>query len=110
MWQALVALSSADAAEVAARFTRGAYDDEAKLRRFGREIDVATYEFENIAAGPLSALAGDIETINGGRDRAQLQLGTDAQPVVGGHGVVPQVDAAAGRPERSLTQEPDNAH
>jgi len=45
------------AAEVAARFTRGAYDDEAKLRRFGGQVDVATYEFENIAAGPLSALA-----------------------------------------------------
>ena len=45
------------AAEVAALFTRGAYDDEAALARFGGEIDVATYEFENIAAGPLSALA-----------------------------------------------------
>lgn len=46
------------AAEVAPRFTRGAYDDEAKLRRFGAGVDVATYEFENIAAGPLAALAG----------------------------------------------------
>ena len=44
------------AAEVAARFTRGRFDDEAALRRFGAEVDVATYEFENIAAGPLSAL------------------------------------------------------
>ena len=44
------------AAEVAARFSRGAYDDEDALRRFGAEVDVATYEFENIAAGPLSAL------------------------------------------------------
>src|SRR3546814_12698133 len=45
------------AAEVAAFFTRGAYDDEAALARFGAAVDVATYEFENIAAGPLSALA-----------------------------------------------------
>jgi 5-(carboxyamino)imidazole ribonucleotide synthase len=45
------------AAEVSARFTRGAYGDEAALARFGSEVDVATYEFENIAAGPLSALA-----------------------------------------------------
>ena len=45
------------AAEVAARFTRGDYDDEAALARFGSEVDVATYEFENIAARPLSALA-----------------------------------------------------
>ena len=46
------------AAEVAARFTRGAYDDEEALRRFGAAVDVATYEFENIAAGPLAALTG----------------------------------------------------
>jgi 5-(carboxyamino)imidazole ribonucleotide synthase len=44
------------AAELAAHFTRGAYDDEQALARFGAEVDVATYEFENIAAGPLSAL------------------------------------------------------
>ncbi|WP_129792171.1 5-(carboxyamino)imidazole ribonucleotide synthase [Sphingosinicella sp. CPCC 101087] len=47
------------AAEVAAYFTRGDYDDEAALRRFGAEVDVATFEFENIAAGPLAALAGE---------------------------------------------------
>ncbi|MDT9600939.1 5-(carboxyamino)imidazole ribonucleotide synthase [Sphingosinicella rhizophila] len=45
------------AAEVSAFFTRGAWDDEVALARFGRSVDVATYEFENIAAGPLSALA-----------------------------------------------------
>jgi 5-(carboxyamino)imidazole ribonucleotide synthase len=45
------------AAEVSARFTRGAWDDEAALACFGRSVDVATYEFENIAAGPLGALA-----------------------------------------------------
>lgn len=48
------------AAEVAARFTQGAFDDEAALRRFGAEVDVATYEFENIAAGPLAALTGEV--------------------------------------------------
>ncbi len=47
------------AAEVSARFTRGRYEDEAALARFGSEVDVATYEFENIAAGPLSALAAE---------------------------------------------------
>lgn len=45
------------AAEVSALFTRGAFDDEQALGRFGASVDVATYEFENIAAGPLSALA-----------------------------------------------------
>lgn len=47
------------AAEVAAFFTRGAWDDEEALARFGRSVDVATYEFENIAAGPLAALAAE---------------------------------------------------
>jgi 5-(carboxyamino)imidazole ribonucleotide synthase len=46
------------AAEVSARFTRGEYDDEEALARFGEAVDVATYEFENIAAGPLHALTG----------------------------------------------------
>ncbi len=46
------------AAEVAARFTRGAWDDEAALAAFGREVDVATYEFENIAAAPARRAGG----------------------------------------------------
>ena len=45
------------AAEVAADFTRGAWEDEGALAAFGRSVDVATYEFENIAAAPLAALA-----------------------------------------------------
>jgi len=48
---------SSVAAEVAAAFTEGAFDDEGALTRFAAEIDVATYEFENIATGPLAALA-----------------------------------------------------
>ena len=47
------------AAEVSAFFTRGAWDDEAALACFGRSVDVATYEFENIAAAPLAALAAE---------------------------------------------------
>ncbi|MEA3018304.1 MAG: 5-(carboxyamino)imidazole ribonucleotide synthase, partial [Sphingomonadales bacterium] len=47
------------AAEVSALFTRGDYADEAALARFGASVDVATYEFENIAAGPLAVLAGE---------------------------------------------------
>jgi 5-(carboxyamino)imidazole ribonucleotide synthase len=46
------------AAEVSACVTQGEFDDEAALRRFARQVDVATFEFENIAAGPLAALAG----------------------------------------------------
>ncbi|HEX8217389.1 MAG TPA: 5-(carboxyamino)imidazole ribonucleotide synthase [Allosphingosinicella sp.] len=47
------------AAEVAALHTRGDYEDEGALARFGASVDVATYEFENIAAGPLAALAAE---------------------------------------------------
>ncbi|HEX8063495.1 MAG TPA: 5-(carboxyamino)imidazole ribonucleotide synthase [Allosphingosinicella sp.] len=47
------------AAEVAAAFTRGAWEDESALAAFGRSVDVATYEFENIAAAPLAALAAE---------------------------------------------------
>ena len=47
------------AAEVSAFFTRGDWSDEAALARFGASVDVATYEFENIAAGPLTALAAE---------------------------------------------------
>ncbi|MDQ3139592.1 MAG: 5-(carboxyamino)imidazole ribonucleotide synthase, partial [Pseudomonadota bacterium] len=34
-----------------------AYDDADALARFGGSVDIATYEFENIAAGALGALA-----------------------------------------------------
>ena len=44
------------AAAVAAAFSRGAFDDQAALERFGREVDVATYEFENLPVEPLAAL------------------------------------------------------
>ena len=48
------------ASQVAAVFTRGGYEDEAALARFGASVDVATYEFENIAAGPLAALCAAV--------------------------------------------------
>jgi 5-(carboxyamino)imidazole ribonucleotide synthase len=47
------------AAEVAASFTRGAWDDEAALAGFARQVDVATFEFENIAAPALAAVAAE---------------------------------------------------
>jgi 5-(carboxyamino)imidazole ribonucleotide synthase len=47
------------AAEVAAHFTRGAWDDAEKLARFAREVDVATFEFENISASALGAVAAE---------------------------------------------------
>jgi 5-(carboxyamino)imidazole ribonucleotide synthase len=44
------------AADVAAAFTRAAYDDEAALARFADQVDVATYEFENLPVEPLAVL------------------------------------------------------
>jgi 5-(carboxyamino)imidazole ribonucleotide synthase len=50
---------SPPAAEVAAEHSRAEYNDEAALARFGGSVAVATYEFENIAAAPLDALAAE---------------------------------------------------
>jgi 5-(carboxyamino)imidazole ribonucleotide synthase len=44
------------AAAVAARFTQGAFDDETALARFAAEVDVVTYEFENVPVAPLAAI------------------------------------------------------
>jgi 5-(carboxyamino)imidazole ribonucleotide synthase len=44
------------AAEVAAGFTRGSFDDEAALVAFAAACDVVTYEFENLPTAPLEAL------------------------------------------------------
>ena len=44
------------AADVAAAFTRAAFDDAAALAAFEESIDVATYEFENVPVQALSVL------------------------------------------------------
>src|SRR5687767_2821915 len=44
------------AADVAAAFTRAAFDDRAALKRFAGQVDVATYEFENLPVEPLVTL------------------------------------------------------
>ena len=44
------------AAEVAGRFTRAAFDDEAALTAFAATCDVVTYEFENLPVAPLAAI------------------------------------------------------
>ena len=48
------------AADVAARFTRGGFDDRVSLERFAGEVDIATYEFENLPVQPLSALGSKL--------------------------------------------------
>ncbi|RHW18802.1 5-(carboxyamino)imidazole ribonucleotide synthase [Sphingomonas gilva] len=42
--------------DVAPLFTEGAYDDEAALSAFAAQVDVVTYEFENIDAEAIGAL------------------------------------------------------
>ncbi|MGQ0589279.1 MAG: 5-(carboxyamino)imidazole ribonucleotide synthase [Sphingosinicella sp.] len=44
------------AVEVAAAFTRGAFDDAEALARFAAQVDVVTYEFENIPTHALTAI------------------------------------------------------
>jgi 5-(carboxyamino)imidazole ribonucleotide synthase len=48
------------AADVSARFTRAAYDDTEALRAFAAEVDVATYEFENLPVAPLEVLGAKL--------------------------------------------------
>lgn len=45
------------AADVCAAFTRGDFADEAALAAFAAQCAVVTYEFENVAAAPLAAIA-----------------------------------------------------
>jgi 5-(carboxyamino)imidazole ribonucleotide synthase len=68
------------AAEVAASFTRGAWDDEEALTRFARSVDVATFEFENIAASALAGVAAEtplyppVEALETAQDRLNEKL------------------------------------
>lgn len=62
------------AAQVSACFTRGDFSDEHALARFGASVDVATFEFENIAAGPLSALIAEAPLYP---PRRALEIGQD---------------------------------
>lgn len=43
------------AAEVSAGYVRGAYDDEAALAAFAQQVDVITYEFENVPEAAVLA-------------------------------------------------------
>jgi len=49
------------AADVAAFHTRAAFDDSAALERFGAEVDVATYEFENLPVESLAVLGDKLQ-------------------------------------------------
>lgn len=70
------------AADVAARFTRAAFDDQAALEAFAAACDVVTYEFENLPVEPLRALeaklAPGVRSLEAAQDRAlEKQFLTD---------------------------------
>jgi 5-(carboxyamino)imidazole ribonucleotide synthase len=62
------------AADVAAKFTRAAYDDRSALEKFGAQVDVATYEFENLPVDPLrvieDTLRPGVKSLSVAQDRA----------------------------------------
>ena len=62
------------AAAVAADFTRAGFDDTAALEQFAAEVDIATYEFENLPAGALAVLGDKLrpgtESLEIAQDRA----------------------------------------
>ena len=60
------------AADVSACFTRASYDDVDALRRFAGEVDVATYEFENVPADSVEVIAHKLRP-----GVASLQIGQD---------------------------------
>ena len=49
------------AAQVALRSTQAAFDDVAALREFTAQVDVATYEFENLPVAPLAVLGDKLK-------------------------------------------------
>ena len=48
------------ARDVSAAFTEADYGDRTALSKFAGAVDVATYEFENVDAGPLEEIAGRV--------------------------------------------------
>ena len=51
---------SGPAADVSARWVQGDYEDADALAAFGADVDVVTYEFENIPSASLAALASQV--------------------------------------------------
>jgi 5-(carboxyamino)imidazole ribonucleotide synthase len=63
------------AADVARKFTRARFDDRSALEDFAADVDIATYEFENLPVEPLNVL-GDklrpgVKSLAVAQDRAE---------------------------------------
>ena len=59
--------------DVAARHTIAAYEDEAALAEFARDIDAATYEFENIPVATVEFLSARVPVRPGAKALACAQ-------------------------------------
>jgi 5-(carboxyamino)imidazole ribonucleotide synthase len=97
--------------DVASRRTDAAYEDEAALAAFAADVDVATYEFENVPAGTAAFLAArrtlrpDAAALRTTQDRLEEKrfldrIGVPVAPwaPVDGPGDVDAAIAAAGLP------------
>ncbi|TKD51712.1 5-(carboxyamino)imidazole ribonucleotide synthase [Sphingomonas baiyangensis] len=80
---------SGPANDVAFTHTRGAYDDAAALAAFAAQVDVVTYEFENVAAEPIAGLGAKVRPSTRSLEVAQDRLAEKAF-----------VEALGGRPAR----------
>ena len=65
--------SSGPAFEVSTHWTQGAYDDADALGRFADQCAVVTYEFENLPAAPIAALAKQVPLRPNGRPDVEKQ-------------------------------------
>jgi 5-(carboxyamino)imidazole ribonucleotide synthase len=72
------------ATDVAAHFTRAAFDDVDALRAFGEACDVVTYEFENVAVEPLAVLGDKLRP--GARSLAVAQDRAEEKSFIEGCG------------------------
>src|SRR3546814_14549219 len=73
------------AADVSAAVTQGDYGDGDALRRFAAQVDVVTYEFENIETGPVVALANGVTVRPSTAARQVAKDRHSEKDVVSGH-------------------------
>jgi 5-(carboxyamino)imidazole ribonucleotide synthase len=87
------------AAPVAARTTRGGWDDAAALRSWADGLDVVTYEFENVPLAAMDALAGVVPLRPGRRALEVAQDRATEKAFLAGLGLAVAPWAAVDGPE-----------
>jgi 5-(carboxyamino)imidazole ribonucleotide synthase len=90
------------AGRVVARTLVGAYDDGAALQALADASDVVTYEFENVPAASLEALARlGVDTAPGPKALSVAQDRVDEKTFLNAHGVATVAFAAADSPAQA---------